>query len=128
MRAHAALFLLLCLGFTEGCDRCSNQIMRTLPSPNGRHTAILFERNCGVTTGISTQIAIIATAAKQHKADDVFIADSNHGRIPVDTDGLLNVDIGWRSDAVLSITYPSQARILLKAPGHQGVKIAYQEK
>ena len=44
-----------------GCsDACSNTPVIRLEAPDGLHTAILFQRDCGATSGFSTQASVLA--------------------------------------------------------------------
>ncbi len=40
-------------------DLCDNEIIKITTSPDNKYKLILFERNCGATTGFSTQISIL---------------------------------------------------------------------
>ncbi len=46
----------------------------------------------------------------------------------INADDVLNLDIHWNPDSTLTIGYPSQARVFLKAPDHLGIKVNYQAK
>jgi len=39
---------------------CDNDIYKRYRAPNGKLKAVIFQRNCGATTGFSTQISILA--------------------------------------------------------------------
>lgn len=43
---------------------CGNTVVADLRSPDGQHRAVLFERNCGATTGFSAQVSILGTSEK----------------------------------------------------------------
>jgi hypothetical protein len=38
---------------------CSNQIIKQIPSPNGKMKAVVFQRDCGATTGFNTQVSVL---------------------------------------------------------------------
>jgi hypothetical protein len=45
-----------------------------MPSPDGRRDAVMFQRDCGATTGFSTQISILDTGGQP--------AGSGNGSVP----------------------------------------------
>lgn len=61
---------------------CQNNIHETIISPNQKYKAIVFERNCGATTGFTTQISIIHM--KNHLANDsgnIYVAKGHPNEI-----------------------------------------------
>ena len=57
--------VVLVLAMNAGCsDGCGNTIVTSKEAPDARHAAVLFQRNCGATTGFSTQISVL-NAGKQ---------------------------------------------------------------
>ncbi len=55
---------------------CGNEIVQDVRSPDGRHRAMLFQRDCGATTGFSTHVSIVGVS--KDLADDsgnVLVAD-----------------------------------------------------
>jgi len=40
---------------------CGNDVLASFPSPNGELSAVVFDRNCGVTVGSNYQISIVST-------------------------------------------------------------------
>ena len=66
-------------------DMCENQVVAEMKSPDGRHKAVEFERDCGATTDFGTQVSVIKSN-KQLGSDstgNTFRADSGHGSVPV---------------------------------------------
>lgn len=65
------------------CDSaCANRVLRELPSPDGSRRAVIFDRDCGATTGFSTQVSVVGADDVPAGTGNVFIADSNHGAAP----------------------------------------------
>lgn len=60
------IFLIILLATLTGCnsDMCGNEISKTELSPDGMSKAVVFNRDCGATTGSSTQISIIKSGEK----------------------------------------------------------------
>jgi len=96
-------------------------------SPNDSKRVVLFERDCGATTDFSTQISILPVGQQLGtSAGNIFVADANHDIVSVDSHGVMAVDITWKNDQEIEITYPTRARIFLKAPEYQGIRIVYK--
>jgi hypothetical protein len=85
---------------TFGCSflesMCSNQIDRNLVSPDGEYVATVFHRDCGATTGFSTQVAL-------REKDDDF--DHSEGLILSIADEH-PLALRWASSRHLSILVP----------------------
>ena len=74
MRIAIVLFGLL----TVLCcnEWCGNEIMETIPSPDGAYKIVIFRRNCGVMTGQSIQISILRSDDDDPtEAGNVLITD-----------------------------------------------------
>jgi hypothetical protein len=41
---------------------CGNEVYSQVLSPDGKHKAIVFQRDCGATIGFSTQISIVGSS------------------------------------------------------------------
>lgn len=111
-----------------GCsDTCENTVASRLLSPDGTHTATLFQRDCGATTGYSTQISIVDHGDAPTGAGNAFRADDNHGVAAVgDWQGPW-ADMKWIAPDRLLIRYAAKSRIFEQASEVKGVKIDYQQ-
>jgi len=58
---------------------CENTILSEAGSPNGRLNAVLFERYCGATTGLSTQVSVLRSGIRPDVSGNAFVADTNNG-------------------------------------------------
>src|SRR5688572_33159899 len=55
---------------------CDNEVINEVVSPDGLRKAVLFQRECGATTGFSSQISVIATNDRlRDSAGNVLVAD-----------------------------------------------------
>ena len=55
---------------------CANTVITSRTSPNGKWKIVLFERNCGATTGFSTQISLMESSEKlSNKEGNIYIAE-----------------------------------------------------
>jgi hypothetical protein len=104
------------VGAPSGAGLCANRVLRTIPAPDGASRAVIFERDCGATTGFSTQVDVLTTDAPlPDTAGNAFIADDDHGRARTDSRGALRLEVLWRSADSLEIGYSRQARVFRHA-------------
>lgn len=95
-------------------------------SPDGEHVAVLFQRDCGATTGFSTQISILDASDKPSGSGNAFIADDGHGAARVgDWEGSW-AEVKWLSPDHLLIRYAARSRLFKQEKRLSGVEIAYQ--
>ncbi|MBK1852842.1 hypothetical protein FE845_15960 [Marinobacter sp. 1-4A] len=57
-------------------DMCGNEIYTEIVSPNKERKAVVFQRDCGATTGFSTQISIINSGDRlENEGGNIYIID-----------------------------------------------------
>jgi len=67
------LFLALVF-YLSADDMCGNGIHAEVHSPDHRYKAIVFQRDCGATTGFSTQVSILKIDAElQNDSGNIFV-------------------------------------------------------
>ncbi|MDP3674939.1 MAG: hypothetical protein Q8R44_07570 [Novosphingobium sp.] len=71
----AVLALLALFGLAACSDMCANTEHQTVRSPDGDNAAIVFDRDCGATTGFNTQVSVVVVDQKAADKGNVFIAD-----------------------------------------------------
>ena len=77
-------------------DMCGNDIYSETLSPNGELKAVIFQRDCGATTGFSTQVSILDTdETLENDGGNIFRMDGH----PNDAAPI----ISWESDSALTI-------------------------
>tara|TARA_R110000787_G_scaffold37656_1_gene95526 strand:- start:178 stop:564 length:387 start_codon:yes stop_codon:yes gene_type:complete len=109
-----------------GCsDGCQNTVLASFASPNGRASAVLFQRDCGATTGFSTQISVVRGDAQPSGAGNAFVADDNHGAAEA-TNGGLWAEARWIDGSHLLVRYDAQSRIFKQEREIAGVQITYE--
>ncbi len=106
--------VLLALG---GCDvGCGNEVVSTIESPRGSHVAVIFNRNCGATTGLNTQLSVLAKGdAVPKEAGNAFIAD-----------GFLALRVRWASESELVVAGVQGAKIFKQQKLANGVAVSYE--
>jgi hypothetical protein len=82
-----------------GREMCGNDIYKEYVSPNGKLKAVIFQRDCGATTGFSTQISVIAAEDDlKNEAGNIYIIDGQpHLYAP---------KLSWRNNNELIIYKP----------------------
>lgn len=122
----AFLFAPLCLMITGCSVTCENSVAARATSPDGQHDAVIFQRDCGATTGYSTQISIIDQGSPPTGSGNAFVADDNHGVAAVGEWQGPFAAIKWVAPDHLLISYALKSRIFEQADEVDGVKIDYQ--
>ena len=116
----------------SGCSKpepvCQNVIKREAISPDGRLKAVLFERLCGATRGLSSQISILPVDASETGKGNAFIADTAGGIAPAMAWGGPDVAMKWTSPEAITFGYAQQARVIVAEPSVMGVVISHEIK
>lgn len=121
------LVLAVAVDFLFG-STCKNEILAELPSPDGAYKAIVFQRDCGATTGFSTQVSILRS--RHSLGDDtgnVFVSDTNHGAAPSGSGGGPEVGIRWMSSSSLVISRHRLARVFMAEPHVSDISVTYEQ-
>lgn len=93
-------------------ELCGNTVMKTIRSPDGAVDAVLFQRDCGATTGYSEQVSLVpAGAGLPNEGGNVFVADGDHGTAPKGPE----LTLSWQDDGALLITHHPKARTFHQA-------------
>ena len=84
---------------------CGNEIFQEVYSPDNEYKAVVFQRDCGATTGYSTQISILKAPAKlPNESGNIFAMDG----YPDWTE----VNINWETNRLVSISYSGGYEVL----------------
>ena len=84
-----------CISILTACsaDTCGNQVQQTVTSPSGKLAAIAFSRDCGATTGFSTQVSVLpAGRSLPNEPGNTYVVG---GKTPL--------TLEWQGDATLRI-------------------------
>ena len=110
-------------------DLCGNKVLAEAISPDQRHKAVVFQRDCGASTGFSTQVSVIgAQEALPNASGNVFTADDNRGSVPTSAAGGPEVQVRWASGRALVITHHAGARVFGQKDAVSGVAVAYERR
>ena len=121
MPAIRSLSAQMALGFTtlvfacvgSSSRQCTNDLIARIPSPDARYDAVVFQRDCGATTGFSTQVSILRSrdSLPSDSSGNVFVADTDHGKAPAGPGGGPSVDVRWTSPDSLEIRRDPRTRV-----------------
>jgi hypothetical protein len=124
MKAYLPMLVLLACA---GCsDACHNTVASSSLSPKGDLAAVLFQRDCGATTGFSTQISILRPDDKPTGGGNAFIADDDHGVARVGSWEGSWAEARWLAPDHLLIRYAAKSRLFKRSDSVSSVKITYQ--
>ena len=121
MSRHMKLILQLAaisLSFVAltGCGAtCGNEVSQAISSPSGHARAVVFNRDCGATTGFNTQVSIVSGV-------NVLSNDEGNALILA---GTIPLQIQWESDSVLRLDGLGSAKVFKQETLVAGVAINY---
>ena len=112
----------------SGCsDGCANSAVSRAVSPDGLHTAVMFQRDCGATTGFSTQISVVAPGREPSGSGNTFRADDDHSAATAGDWGGPWAEMKWLAPDHLLIRYAAKSRLFEQEDKVSGVKVSYQQ-
>ena len=89
-----------CASLRSNLAGCGNDLVREVRSPSGKMKAVVFERDCGATTGFSTQVSLLlSNKSLPNESGNLFIADTDHGNAPAGAWGGPIVEPSWTGPA-----------------------------
>lgn len=122
------ILFLLVLSFGVGAcdDACTNEVITRVASPDGKREAVMFQRDCGATSGYSTQISILDVGQAPAGGGNTFRADDNHGAANVGDWGGSWADIKWLASDRLLVRHADKSRIFEQDSSVAGVSVSYE--
>jgi len=115
----------------SGCgslDMCGNQVLQQVASPDGRFKAVIFERDCGATSGYSTQVSVLPSGTKlPNESGNVFVIDDSDGSARLGSSGL-RVWAKWLGARHLKIVYGAEETVFHNAPKYKDIAISYAKQ
>ena len=113
-------------------DMCADNFLSETPSPNRKLKAVLFQIDCGATTGFNSHVAIMPiNNSLSNEPQGVFenrsffATDTDHGKAPIGEGGGPEVRLKWASDTKLEIQYHELARVIRADKTSKGVSVVY---
>ncbi|QBG37146.1 DUF5412 family protein [Litorilituus sediminis] len=78
MLALGILAVLAFLFFLLSANVCENQVFAEQLSPNKTYKAVLFQRDCGATTGFSSQVSLLnADSTLANESGNIMVVDGH---------------------------------------------------
>ena len=112
-----------CFDFGGGC---ANERLADRASPNGRWHAVVFQRDCGATTGFSTQVSVLpAGDSLRNEGGNAFTADDDHGAAPAGPGGGPSVSARWIAPDTLEVRFHPRSRVFTREARVGAVAIRY---
>ena len=92
-------------------DMCGNDPIAEYVSPDGGAKLVVFQRDCGATTGFSTQASLVRPDAKlPGSSGNLFIADTDHGIAPSGPGGGPELRVRWDGPKRLLLQHHAKLR------------------
>jgi hypothetical protein len=111
----------------SGAGECRNQIISESNAPGDAMKYVVFQRDCGATTGFSTQVSLIKVGETlKNEVGNAFIADTNHDEAPSGAGGGSEVRIKWVSDTHIEIHHHQFTRVFRAERAVDGVQVDYE--
>jgi hypothetical protein len=105
---------------------CGSQIINSTSLPEVNKKVVVFQRDCGATTGFSTQISILENGEElKNESGNIFTADTDHGKAPSGQGGGPEVKVVVVSGNAIKILHHSNARVFNHQMQWRGVTIEY---
>jgi len=111
------LITITCLLWAVGCGLCRNEIGHEEYSPDRKLKAVVFKRDCGATTGFTTQVSLLGSAERlPDEAGNVFIADGDP-----------KIRVLWQSNNEVLVRFPPETKVHLKQNQAARVSVRYED-
>lgn len=105
---------------------CTNEVLNTIRSPDETLKVVVFQRDCGATTGFSTQVSLLRQKdGLPNSPGNLFVADTDRGNAPSGPGGGPEARISWANSRSLLISYHKKARIFQANTDVLGVSVSY---
>jgi hypothetical protein len=108
---------------------CGNQIVTEQLSPDKKYKLVVFVRDCGATTGYSTQISILSSDKKlmdDQTGNVLRLSDDYHGNY-LNNYGGAEARVEWVAVKKILIYFDINAEALRKESKVMGVEFLYED-
>jgi hypothetical protein len=126
IRVFAPVLVVISGLLTSSCGLCANDLLERVRAPDNSVEVVVFQRDCGATTGFSTQASIgEIDAGTGNRAGDIFIATTNNGAAPVGKGGGPELRVRWLDARTIELVHHGKAWISKASTSHGGLTIRY---
>jgi hypothetical protein len=105
---------------------CDNHVLRSVPSPGGWYRAVVFERDCGATTGFSPQASVLPAWAPLWGYGNALILGDAAGLAPAEARRRPPIRARWAGPRELVVAYDTTAPHGVPRPRRWGVRVRYE--
>lgn len=107
------------LGILASCSQmsCENEVLDTIPSPDGSVSAVVFNRNCGATTGGNIHVSVISNGALPTEKGNALVMDE----VIYSWDARPK----WEREGKLTLTIPPNAKVFHKSNRIDGIQLEF---
>jgi hypothetical protein len=131
---YGLLILIAILGTVYSCmnmiwgGMCGNQIIEEIPSPNKELKALIFTRDCGATSGYSTQLSIIENSDQlEDETGNTFIlSDKVEDGLSFDNGGA-KIEVIWTGDNSVTVYFDKRTEFTKQKEEIGDIKITYEQ-
>jgi hypothetical protein len=109
-----AYLLFLAVG---GLNDCDVAVHKSIPAPDGKMSAVVFEKECGATVPFNTQVSVAS-------ADKPFSPQKNPAFLVLS--GRHDLVINWSGEKRLEVTVPRGEQIFRNESRVEGVTVEYR--
>ncbi len=114
--------------YTTADDMCGNKVINNVEITETQFKAVIFQRDCGATTGFSTQVSLIKrNETLPNEGGNIFVADTDHGSAPRGKGGGPEVQVKVISNSHIKILTDQNSRIFKNEPGWNNITISYDK-
>ena len=93
-------------------DLCGNDKLAEYPSPDRKWKVVVFQRDCGATTGLSTQAALLPLGdVWPNRSGNIFTGTTDHGAAPSGPGGGPELDVYWESPTLVVLRHHPKASV-----------------
>lgn len=126
IRVCAPVLVVIAGLLTGSCGVCANDVLERVPAPDNSVEVVVFQRDCGATTGFSTQASIGEINARTgNRAGDIFIATTNNGAAPAGKGGGPELRVRWLDAGTIELAHHEKAWISKARTSHGRLTIRY---
>lgn len=113
-------------------DMCRSSELERIPSPDNKIDAVVFNRDCGASTGFISSVVLLehsSPLSKDH-SESFFAANGYRDAAPAKTHPMYEgggprLTIKWKSSNLLSISFPKDTRISHQDGISRNVTVTY---
>jgi len=110
---------MIALSSSLGCgslDMCGNEVKARVSSPDGSREAVVFQRDCGATTGFSTQVSVLNRGEPFRESSSLWHATEFGNALVLGEHGASEARLRWNGNRELTILVNPQAKVHQVAP------------